>query len=280
MILLEDVLENSILCEKKQRYIKVGTPELGRNHVFYDIFSNNYLKYYKVKERFENEYKALSVLSNNPYVPKVIEKGDMCLTLSALNGESIDENHLNELNYEKMGDFLKKFHNVYEGNVFSAYYKGRYYSNIIEFEYARYQYANEILGGKIEFKKALKNMEMILKEFSKSSNMFRKFVLCHQDYCGRNILFLNNEITGVIDFENSYYSDPLSDIAKILIKEKNNGYIDRFIKAYFKNPLSQIEIQKLLLFSMQLAMEICTWSEKKDPDYYMKALNFLKEVTA
>lgn len=280
MILLEEVLESLSQCNEKQRYIRVGTPELDRNYVFYDKYCNNYLKYYKVKERFENEYRALSVLSNNHCVPNIERKGDMCLTISAVRGKCIEEKLLNKSHYEKMGVFLKTFHEANVGSEFRAYYKGIYYSNIFEFEFARHQYATRILGGKREFKKSLKDTEILLKEFSKVSNEFRKFSLCHHDYCGRNILFSHNEITGLIDFENSYCSDPISDLAKIFIKEKNNGSKESFFAAYFQRSLNQLEYRKLLLFSMQLAMEICTWAEKKDYSYYMTALNFLKEVTS
>ena len=247
------------------QYIRVGSPELNRNDVFFNKSDNTYLKFYKSKEHFSNEKHALDYYKGEILVPNIISEGQMCLCLKALDGVPFVDEYLDELSYYKMGVVLKNLHANFRvptqacSSIFNSYGCSNYYT--LE------QNRLKSIFGKISTDFQWRRFETILSnllyELNEGNNLLTYLVLCHNDFCNRNVLECNGTITGIIDFEKSYYADPICDLSTIIIKEFRTQNLNAFLSSYFKSKISSSNKKKMAYFTKARGRFICLTTPRR-----------------
>ncbi len=88
--------------------------------------------------------------------------------------------------------------------------------------------------------------------------------LIHGDFHFGNLLFANQKITGVLDFEWSCCGDPLFDICNNLqdMDSKWPGSQDAFNKGYGILCFSNDEIARMRIYNMIKSIELCVVAKK------------------
>ena len=163
----------------------------------------------------------------------------MCLFISALNGTSIDDNNLNMDLYRDMGKTLKKLHDGFRishtqyVNILNIHEASSYY----ELEVQRQNCIYNGISSNHEFNYYYKVVSKLLEEITRGNNFPQKFVLCHNDYCNRNIIHKDDKIVGVIDFEKSIYADAICDLATMVIKKFSRESLEIFLNSYFQHKM-------------------------------------------
>lgn len=255
------------------RFDIVGFPELGRNIVFFDKYNQCYIKFYGNSSHFTNEREALRFYDNFTLVPHLEFESYMCIGIEALDGKTVENEKLLPTQYRRMGNALRELHEF-------SIEKIRKTSSVSYLEYYnREQHKWEKLRLKLKndtfsvWNSIIEKTDMFLHDFNIKSNDC--IVLCHNDYCERNVLFKDNDITGIIDFEKARYADPFCDFATFIIKDFDTQNLSLFFNSYTLKVTNEIKT-RLLYFTLYKALEILTWAEKVDETYYLMAVNFLQ----
>jgi|GEM_PF-6689470 aminoglycoside phosphotransferase (APT) family kinase protein len=250
-------------CEEFER---VGFPELGRNEVFFDKKNKCYVKFYGIPSHFTNEKAALHYYKNFYLAPKLEFESETCLGIKSINGKILKTPSLTQYHY--MGIALRKLHEFsrVSKNINTSY--NEYYLE----EHRKWnKLCNKLTKHDSErWKDAIVNAGAFLNNFKICGNDY--IVLCHNDYCERNILFKNDKIAGIIDFEKSRFADPACDLATMVIKELGTSNLSMFLASY---SLTNITKSRFFYFPLYKALEIITWAETVDKFYYQKAVDFL-----
>lgn len=253
----------------KQRFINVGYTELERNSVFFDTETHIYIKHYQNRSHYENERNALLFYSDCKLIPDLINEFDMCICISAMNGCVIEENNSDLSVYREMGDSLRNLHSMSK-KILNKPLDMDYY-----FLYEKKRLDN--LFDKINCRDQVL-YEMLLQVLTNDICQDKTdIVLCHNDYCNRNLILSNNKVSGIIDFEKSHFADQICDLATIIIKKYKTRELMEMLKSYFKFNISYNQKQRMVYFAIYKALEITTWAKNKDMEFYNKAVNFLDE---
>lgn len=143
----------------------------------------------------------------------------------------------------------------------------------------------EIKNQKLSDKEILYNAIKIVRENYRDIFSNNEFRLTHNDFDGRNVLV--DEIDGIyrikaiIDFEQSYPDNCENDLVNLYFKYfiENKEYEKYFIKGYslYMN-IEDKFYENLRLYSLAMVIEHCSWSYEKANDYYVKNINFLKQI--
>lgn len=262
-------------CLKNEdRFVVVGYPELGRNKVFYDKKAKSYLKFYGNRSHFQNEKTALCYYEDYEIVPPIKYAHEMCIEIEQLCGTTMNANMLSVTHYAHMGKALKELHE------FSLKKEKMRPSISYKDYYCEEQNKWNRLCKRLEssefslWKPTISEAEELLHNFN--YNEWDQVVLCHNDYCPRNVLFDSDSVSGIIDFEKSRFADPACDFATIIIKEFYTDKLAYFIKAY-EAVISDDARNRLLYFSLYKALEVLTWAKNVAQTYYNSAIMFLRQ---
>ncbi len=199
--------------------------------------------------REEKVYKIIDKFSN--YLPKIYgATSDSERSLILMEKLNI----CREVDFEKSANFLREFHNEFNGkkdialkNGINIHTKKDYLCakdlsatllNYVEKAYPNFpKYIIEIC------KKFVKNFE---DNFEKIANYSQ--TICHGDFTSNNVTF-NNRIT-VYDFELATYQNPEFDIISFLVHQPkliNNQTISEFLKLYYNRKPTKKERESLSL---------------------------------
>jgi thiamine kinase-like enzyme len=82
--------------------------------------------------------------------------------------------------------------------------------------------------------------------------------LVHVDYHFGNLLFVGDQITGVVDFEWAFAGDPLYDLCRWKQdKEEWPGSRKAFLKGYQQSDFSGVEFKRIKIYQMIRNVELC-----------------------
>lgn len=83
----------------------------------------------------------------------------------------------------------------------------------------------------------------------------------------------------LIDFEMGMYGLPESDFARVLLDLIPEKLSDSFLDGYYgKSCHIKKDIRIIRLFLLMKIVEICSWSYKRSPDYYVKTFHTLENM--
>ncbi len=105
--------------------------------------------------------------------------------------------------------------------------------------------------------------------------------LIHVDFHFGNLLFSNDEITGVVDFEWALAGDPLYDLARWRTGDEDYpGSQEAFFKGYGLQDFTQDEKQRMKIYQMIKNLELCSvaklhFTEKESEDFLKTTLDQL-----
>lgn len=85
-------------------------------------------------------------------------------------------------------------------------------------------------------------------------------VLCHNDYTPDNVLFRDNEVTGVVDFDRAHAGDRYRDIVKAA-----NGF-------WMHNPCADWNIREAFYTGYQDVIELSRTFDENEPQYRVETL--------
>ncbi|SCY60374.1 aminoglycoside phosphotransferase family protein [Alkaliphilus peptidifermentans] len=278
----------------------IGHKELERNNVYFIPNTDQVLKIYSDKRRWEAEVASLKFLKNKEVnIPKLIDYGifedSLCwIIMSKLEGITLSQivNEITRSQHKKivydMGHVLSNFHQISKAHRFGEWDENmknkRSWLTFEDFETEKNRRrGNELLSQNYPennlFKLGYSKM-VDLEDALSSVNMFS---LCHNDFSDRNILVDRSgndiKIVGIIDFELSYPSDPESDLTKMVLKNYFNKDINLFISGYRKNlDLSEDFENKHKYYLISLCLEICSWARNNAYDFYKQAVDVLEQL--
>ena len=265
-------------CKKNNdRFLEVGFPNLERNYVFFDRQEKNYLKFYSKKTHCENERKALLFYEEFDLAPPLVYEAELCNCIGALQGTNGEECCASINNYYKLGLALKKLHTYSLAHLRKQVSTNNKFSNeCYQLERMRwFRLKEKILSCYPSlWEKEIDVAEDLLLTFFREKCY--PIVLCHNDYCSRNVLFFDGRISGIIDFEKASFSDPAADLSTIIIKEFRSQKLLNFFQAYSLEG-NWATTQRVMYYALFKAFEIVTWAEKKDNAFFTKAVDFLTD---
>lgn len=276
----------------------IGHEELGRNSVYYIPEYDIILKLYKDKMRWGREVASLNYLIGKESIcfPNIVDYGvfedrTYWVLIERLNGINLssviwnlNENYRLDM-YKEVGSLQAAFHKECTVDVFGDWDVN---GKILDPKESYFSYVKEkndkqvkkiISKGYPDTKlfmlaaEKLKELEYTVEDCSVKS-------LCHNDFIFRNILVDNKynwKITGVIDFERCYPSDPETDISPILIYIYMKKEMDYFLSGYTKvRTLSNTFDKKIKYYLIEFCLEVCNWSYKVAIDYYERSKKMLE----
>ncbi len=287
------------IFKKQVRLESVGHEALGRNGVYYVVEYDLFLKLYGEAIRWGREVASLRYLQGKKDlgVPEMLDYGIFAkqtywLLTRKRNGfnladlmDKLGTEQRLEL-YREIGNLQARFHQ--EGRV--------------DF-FGDWDVNGEILAPKESYFAFAKDKndtqaKRIIAKGYPDTNLFKlaaeklilfehtikdcnRFSLCHNDFNGRNLLVENINakwrITGIIDFERCYPSDPESDMAPIFLEIYGQQAMDSFLSGYAEiDSLSNVFHEKTVYYLTAFCLEVCSWSYQVAPEYYHKSKKMLK----
>ncbi len=258
--------------------VPVGHTHLKRHQVYKVTTISEILiiKFYGVKNRYQNELTALRLLSEIDLpLPKIVDYGvhkdKEYIIMTCLEGETMSnlimERSEQEKIYRVAGQYLRKIndakHDLDYGRVgaekfetFKAYFSyevSRILNNLEQFNHPYPEVIEEGI-------KTIKNVDV-------DSNEKK---LCHMDFSDRNILLKEGRISGIIDFEHTIISDPNWDLAyaENRLQGKNR---EAFYEGYGYVP------EDISVFKLFHGLSICSWSLLVDREHYEEGIKLIKE---
>jgi fructosamine-3-kinase len=291
--LIKYIFKKQVLLES------IGHKELGRNAVYYVPEHNLILKLYGEKIRWGREVASLRHLKGKKDLcaPEMLDYGIfreqtywlLTRKLSGINLTDIiyklDKNQRLDI-YKEIGYLQARFHKECRVNIFGDWDVN---GEILEQKKSYFSFAKDKNDNQSKriiskgypdtnlFMLAAEKL-ILFEHIIKDCNIFS---LCHNDFIDRNILVENInakwEITGIIDFERCYPSDPESDFSSILLDIYMKKEMDYFLSGYAEIcTLSNGFHEKIIYYLMAFCLEVCSWSYKVAPDYYNKSKKMLE----
>lgn len=114
----------------------------------------------------------------------------------------------------------------------------------------------------------------ILKEKKKSLNNIKEITLAHTDLWDGNIMIDNDEISGIVDFSDLYYCDPLMNFYFHTIDDKEHK---SFLKGYNKEILTHDEKVRVEIYKMYVILKMIVDCKLKDYGRFDYMYNFLEK---
>jgi aminoglycoside phosphotransferase (APT) family kinase protein len=208
--------------------IPVGNRKLNRNQVFrFEKDNRHYIFKLSISRyKWENEIKSHLLLKELDFVPQTLDYGIM----GDLHFQLMDQKEGEDLFicWDKMDCLAKKnivkqmgisiasIHNVHEYDHYGWWDESKGFKNIIEYR----QFKDQIIIDRL-IECGLNENETItagIKRIEELRNQLKneKSSIVHRDFSLRNILFKEDKVTGVVDFEHSRPDDPVIDICTVL----------------------------------------------------------------
>ncbi len=256
----------------------VGHTHLKRHQVYKvtTISETLIIKFYGVKNRYQNELTALQLLSKSKLpIPRIVDYGvykdKEYIIMTCLEGETMNplimENGEQEKIFRVAGQYLRTIndtkHDLNYGRVgaekfetFKAYFSyevSRILSNLERFDHP---YPEVIEEG--------------IKTINKINVDSNEKKLCHMDFSTRNILLKDGRISGIIDFEHTIISDPNWDLAYADNKLQGK-YREAFYEGYGYEP------KDIGVFKLFHGLSICSWSLLVDREHYEEGIKLIEE---
>jgi len=175
----------------------------------------------------------------------------------------ISINKVNEFDYEKIANMLKKFHN---SKVLSHYY------------YEPFRKINEYISQVKQFTNLNSNFDILINVLKENKNYLesQKTCLCHNDFQRSNIVKNGNDYF-VIDFEFAMNNDPIYDISAFGNNSVSEGF--NLLIKYFDNP-SLDQKKRYYLWRMFISLQWALVALIKDHNGEGKIHNYdFKQVS-
>ncbi|MCB0421305.1 MAG: aminoglycoside phosphotransferase family protein [Bdellovibrionales bacterium] len=98
----------------------------------------------------------------------------------------------------------------------------------------------------------------VFEAYTQELNKVKSSRLIHVDFHFGNLLFLDDEVSGVLDFEWSFAGDPLYDVSRWLGNEEIcNGSHIPFLEGYGFSGLNESESSRIKVYQMIKNIELC-----------------------
>lgn len=297
IVCTEELIES--IFKKKVLLKPIGHKELERNSVYYVPEYNVILKLFGEKLRWGREVASLNHLKGRKNIcsPEMLDYGVfqeqtywvLTRMLSGINLSNVI-NNLDEKQrfdvYKKIGHMHAYFHKECRVDIWGDWSED---GKIINPQKSYFLFATEkndkqakriISKGYPDTKLFLLAAEK-LKSLEYTINDCNVLSLCHNDFVCRNILVQNRnselEITGIIDFERCYPSDPESDLSPIFLEIYMKKEMEYFLRGYTEIcTLSNKFDKKIKYYLIAFCLEVCSWSYKVAPDYYEKSKKMIQ----
>jgi len=274
---------------------EIGSSYLLRNRVF-KIMPLSIVKIYAEKSRWYNEVSTLKYLStiNNICSPKLINEscrnGLYYIQISCLPGQLLGEiiNNLTDSQKTELlysigafhAEFHKKCETVYYGD-WSTMGKDTSYEQFIKRIHVKYY--NKIISDSFHkndiITYAIKEMEYY---YNKENISNKNYVLCHNDFGYRNLLVVHKKekfvISGIIDFENSYFAQREFDLTRMLLYFGNKLLSNPYLDGYRDYSNINLNNNSIIFYMLLKCLRICSWAYKTDMQYYCTAMNMINII--
>lgn len=139
-----------------------------------------------------------------------------------------------------------------------------------------------------EIHNEIKNVVNMIEQLFNRSIKDQRVIFCHGDYHPLNILWRDDEIISVIDWEFSGYRPALTDVANIIGCagfENINAFDRNFIKEFMKviensGFFSDSELNNLMLFVLAFRFSgwLNEWINDKDSEMIKREISYLKKL--
>lgn len=230
--------------------------------------------------KFQRERTAFNLLKNIVPVPELLVFDDskvivpydymVCKKIAGRNLEqnwsSLSEKDRGLLSYQA-GQLLAKIHSIEMNNFGEISMSGPFLKTNRWVEYLRHT-LNYHLNEAMELNLFNLDIKRQLFDFFESkADLFDTVKvpkLVHGDFHLGNLLFSNQNITGVLDFEWSCAGDPLFDICNNLqdMDSQWPGSQEAFNKGYGIQEFSEDEIAKMKVYNMIKSIELCVVAKR------------------
>lgn len=267
-----------------------------RNQVYFLPDMNLILKCHGNENNWKREILSLSsVKRKNCFeMPNILESGiDNNIhwaVMSFLHGSPVDQliasgETIDSCLYKEIGQLHAMFH-VNNTMKFRGDWS-KHEQSLTANSYLKHErdknrkYANLVLDNTGSDQTILKKAYKKMLEYEKYFTVPDEFCLCHNDFSERNILYDPNKgkVTGVIDFERAYPSDPETDLLKMVFKNFDTRNLEDYLASYSSvRPLSDNFQSKLLYLLFAFCFEIASWAKKLDINYYNQAIKLLNKI--
>ncbi len=117
-----------------------------------------------------------------------------------------------------------------------------------------------------------------------NTNGVKTAKLVHVDYHFGNLLYLNNMVSGILDFEWSFAGDPLYDVSRWTYEEEIcKGSQKPFLEGYGFTGLSDLEMERIKVYQMIKNIELCPVAKKhfgegESVEYLETTINYINKV--
>ena len=282
---VKHVYPEKMLCQE------IGEPSLKRNRIL-KISNNKIIKIYGETSRWLREVNSLRFLQYKDMASPCIHAtgrylGFDWVVMSAIPGVILAEHTRFEPSnkhtaFYEVGIYHARYH-----EICSVKYYGDW--DFIEVDQS---YASFIKRFHLEFIKSIQNeTRHDLTFFEKCFSLIDKFdtdfdyqggfTLCHNDFDARNILIdaSSSKITGIIDFERSFFAEPLFDMTRMLLLDNlENIDSSSYLKGYEDYVGYKINRSRLIYYLLLKGIHICSWSYDIAHDYYIKSKRLLENI--
>jgi len=275
-----------------ERFCKeIGNPSLKRNRVF-QLTNNKILKVYGSESRWFREVSSLNFLqSRDINTPILCESYNhmgynwvVIMTLPGITmAEWLNEDCINKGRaLHEMGLFHAKYHELcrvdYYGDWNSIMEDESYHLFIKRFHSKSF---DSIRNNSIHDQSLFYKCFSLIDEYDTVFDYRGIFTLCHNDFDARNIIVDSNSgtITGLIDYESSFFAQPLFDMTRMLLLDNLEAIgASAYLHGYEEYSGCEIDRSQLMYYLLLKGIDICSWSHDVAPDYYHKAKRLLKII--
>lgn len=279
----------------------VNTQNIGfhddlRNYVI-KVEDNYILKVYGDKIRWKRELENLTRIHKSDFkIPLLIDYGmanpeNGWVLMGFLTGKEIEE-YYKDMNQAKrsnlwyrLGELLANFHKNNITKSEDAHYFDNQTNKLLPISYwqfvvSRYMYNKKKIVEKNYYdepsiyKAAFNDLEHCIMDTDNN------YVLCHNDFSLRNILYDTALDTySLIDFESGMLGQHEADFARVLLDLMPQGYADEFLNGYYKkNDIFVRDNKKIRIQLLYKIVEICSWSYERARSYYDNTFIVLKSL--
>lgn len=236
------------------------------------------------KEKLFREKMILEKLKNHILVPEVLDffpgqdEIPGALLLSYLDGESLEDDQIDEHMSEQLGELLGKLHLVAVNNYSITNNPSTdWWASIKEKATKWLEEQNGHIDADFMERSRVKLFEMI-----EDAGEADGPVLVHMDYRPGNILVKNNEIKGLIDFESSRGGSADLDFVKmkVYVWDKNPHLKSFFLRGYQRiRPIPNIEktLQIYELFNGIGGLAWCIRRDALNSDFFVENYEQVKQ---
>lgn len=283
------------IFQKPVNYLDIGHHDDLRNYVV-KVEDMYILKVYGDKMRWRGELESfLRIHQSELRTPSLVDFGMVnqhngWILMNFLPGEIMDVGY-SEMSHDvrsgawkHLGELLAEFHmrntmDYFDTKIFE---KESSYRPLLYWDFLKNSYMKN--KSKIVKNHHYNEQETYGRAFEAIEQWFdsqrcRKqplLVLCHNDFCTRNIL-IQERGYGLVDFEMGNYGQPEADFARLALDLKREKLFDSFLDGYYMScDLFERDDITINMHIYLKIIEICSWAFKRSPEYYAYAFDMLK----